>query len=289
MIFQKILKFILAFALLLSFSTPAFANNGWDYIGSDLRVDLPEVSSARDFQVWIATNGTVNSWDTTTSATSAWLGVYILPAPTFFQVGVYVNKYGYHWFAMTDGSQINCLEGSFWQSTPPYTGCMGDPYVYIPSNPQSQKFELVSYSNGNWIARVYDMNGNGHDVATISLSNVIINRINVTFEQIWGGYDSDLYNNAVFAFKHPQYMKWGTGFQDWPDSNTAQLYNPQTSYVYPSGTNGTAFCPVQYGAAWNFGNDPRAWYAGTRVSNLNIICNFNLFQFDYVPIMYNSP
>ncbi len=199
-----------------------------------------------------------------------------------------MDNAGYHWFAMTDGPQIICSEGRFFTSTPPYIGCEGDPYVYI-SPIQFQQFEIVTYLDGYWIARVYEANSNGHDVAKIPLLSVNINRVNVTFEQAWGGYESDPYNNAIFAFKHPQYMIWGTGFQEWPNSNIAQLYSPQTSFVYPTGTNGTAFCPVQYGAAWNFGNDPRAWYAGTEVSSLDIICTFNLFQFDYIPIIYNSP
>ncbi|HEX7556800.1 MAG TPA: hypothetical protein VF338_09265 [Leptolinea sp.] len=203
-----------------------------------------------------------------------------------------VNKTGYHWFAMTDGSQITCLDGSFYQSTPPYVGCTGDPYIYISEN-QFQRFELINKLDGYWYARVYEIDGTGHevghDVARITLSNLVISRINATFEQYWGGQSSNLYNNAVFVFKHPQYMKWGVGFQEWPNSDIAPLYSPQTSFVYPSGHNGTGFCPTHYGASWNFGNNPRIWYAGSWVSSLNIICNFNLFQFNYMPTIYKSP
>ena len=286
--FQKIFGPIFAFALILALSTPAFANNGWDYMGGELRVDLPEVSSAKDYRVWIATNSVPNLQDPTSSTTSAWLGVYILPAPTFFQVGILVDNAGFHWFAMTDGPQISCLQGNFFYTTLPYKGCMGDPGVWI-SPPRPQQFELLTYSDGYWYARVWESDGTGHDVAKIPLSSVIINRANATFEQAWAGYDSNPYNNALFTFSHPQYMKPGVDFQDWPNSKRTPSSTPQTSYIFPAGTNGDAFCTVQYGAVWNFGNDPRGWYAGTKTSSLNIQCRFRLFQFSYVPIIYKSP
>jgi len=49
----KFLGLILVFALILSNSSLALADEGWDYMGSDLRVDLAEVNSARDYQVCI--------------------------------------------------------------------------------------------------------------------------------------------------------------------------------------------------------------------------------------------
>ncbi|HEX7556799.1 MAG TPA: hypothetical protein VF338_09260 [Leptolinea sp.] len=82
----KFLGLILVFALILSNSSLALADEGWDYMGSDLRVDLAEVNSARDYQVWINANGVANLGDPTSSFTTAWLGIYILPSPTFFRL-----------------------------------------------------------------------------------------------------------------------------------------------------------------------------------------------------------
>lgn len=184
---------------------------------------------------------------------------------------------------MTDGPQIECTEGSALPTTPPYSGCIGNANQWVASG-QYQEFEIVSYGDGYWIARVHEAGGGGHDVARIASSSQTITRANATFEQAWGGYDSDPYLPAIFSFRHPQYMIWGNGFQEWPNSGIAST---QQSYIYPTGTGGTDFCPTHYMFLWAFdwelGLDPRSWYAGDSVVGTNMVCNAILFMYNYVP------
>lgn len=79
---RKLALLILIFTLCLSLPYTVHANNGWDYMAGELRVDLPIVSNSRDYSVMILANGPANTWDPTSSTTSAWLAVYI---PVFFR------------------------------------------------------------------------------------------------------------------------------------------------------------------------------------------------------------
>ncbi len=274
--FHKFGIFVLSFVIILSIPNLAYANTGNDHIGGELRVDLPIVSNSGDYRVSIAGNGPVNNWDTTPSYTSAWLAVYL---PVFFQVGMVVNSTGYHWFAMTDGPQIECLAGTTWNSTPPYKGCIENlNLTHYISPGYYQDVEIVSYMDGYWIARFYEVDGTPHDVARIPSNAQTVTRVSANFEEPWVA-DSDPYLPAVFAFRHPQYMVWGDDFRDWPIST-----NDNKSIIYPSGPG---LCPLHYGAVLLWGNEPRTWYAGSSLYNYNMVCNATLFLFNFMPIINN--
>jgi hypothetical protein len=193
-----------------------------------------------------------------------------------------VDKNGYHWFAMTTASQITCIQGGVWNTTPPYKGCKGDSYVYV-APAQLNEYELYTSTGiGYWYARVYDASGIGHDVARIPATSRVATQVTATFEEAWGGYDADPYLPAVYVLSNPEYWKTGVGYQAWPNST-----NSQQSLIIANNVPPVNFCPQQYGSVLNWG-DLRTWYSGTSLTHEYMVCNAILFMFNFLPLVEKS-
>jgi hypothetical protein len=129
----------------------------------------------------------------------------------------------------------------------------------------------VTYADGHWIARVCEANGGTcYDVARIWSSSVQIYRAQATMEEgFWGPDDPGF--TADFYIGHPQYMVWGDGFHEWPESLGGGGQDFQ-NYIRAVSAPPWNFCPVQYGADPHWG-DAREWFAGTG----GPICDWLLF------------
>ncbi len=129
-------------------------------------------------------------------------------------------------------------------------GCMGSPDD-LTTNGEWTRYELVTYGQGFWIARVYDQNSNGHDVAKIYSSSGTIYRMENAGEEGWdasqtGGIDP--YITMQYSQYHIEYKNPGQPFQLWPGPGAG------TTQGYP--------CPYKYGADINLAGDSRYWYSG---------------------------
>ncbi len=230
---------------------------GNSFIVADLRVDLPAVYQSRDYRVLLASWDKPNTGDTR-NFTTAWLGVFLGQyngqpfSGQFSQVGLQTTRSGIRWFVYAEPT-VTCLEGTQPPNDPYH--CYGS-YGQLVNLYQWHSVELVKYPQDNfWIARVYETDGTGHDVAkTWSASN----RIYLARSDTEEGYyeDSDPHITASFYHWHPQYMDWGIGWQEWPRS-TGGAGN-STIWVWPS-----SICPNYYGATPNMFGDERSWFAGT--------------------------
>lgn len=262
-----------------------YADN--DFVVADLRTDLTEVNQAWDYRV------NLMAYDSPSSPggyTTTWLGVdldeFIPGVPfsaQFTQVGLMTDAQNdVYWFVYAEPG-VECLEGDpAWQTSCPNPpcGCVGDPYELVSLNTWHW-VELVTYEQGYWIARVYEADGYAHDVAKIWSSNTQIWDADVAMEEAYSN-PPDPYLSASFYHWHPQWLLWGTGFQEWPESiNT----HKSTISAFDQDGNNT-FCPDHYGATPNWLGDPRAWYAGTG----GHLCNWVLFPgyHDYLPIVLRN-
>lgn len=251
---------------------------GNSFIVGDLRVDLPSVYEARDYRVLLG------AWDKPSTGdrrnfTTAWLGVFLAQyngqpdSGQFSQVGIETKRDGVRWFVYAEPG-VTCLRGSH----PDPRHCYGD-YSDLINLGEWHRVELVKYTQDNfWIARVYETNGTGHDVATISSTS---NRIYLARSDTEEGYyeSTDPYITASFYHWHPQYMDWGIGWQDWPQSTGGT--GSSTIWVSPA-----AICPDHYGATPNMFGDERSWFAGTG----GRVCSWLLFPSThaYLPIVLKN-
>jgi hypothetical protein len=123
-----------------------------------------------------------------------------------------------YWFAYAEPG-LECLEGdpAWGDACPnPPCGCVGDAYELV-SLETWHMVELVSYLEGFVIARVYDEQGIPLDVAKIWSRSTRVWDAYVAMEE---GYNEppDPYLTAEISDWHPQWMLWGTSYQDWPSS-----------------------------------------------------------------------
>jgi adenosylcobinamide amidohydrolase len=228
-----------------------------DFMQASLRGDLSDVYYAFDYRIQLFTSGQGNApapWFTT-----AWLSVNLAqgdPGPypdKFTQIGIKTNVSGTFWFVESEAG-VTCSLGHqrSWRL------CEGDPNQFVSPNNWSY-VELATYLQGFWIARVYEPNGTPHDVATIQSGSGRIWEPNATFEEAYN-LSYDPHYNAYFYFKHPQYMSWTTGFQEWVTSVGSGADN----FIYATDLDGqNTFCAQNYGATPYYSGDSRAWYAGT--------------------------
>jgi len=243
---------LLALTLFIT-STAAivFAQEGYDFVVGDLRVDLSEVYYARDYKVHLLANDKPTSGEDG-DFTAAWLGVFLaeyIPGQPgsglFSQVGLKTDKNGIYWFVYSEAG-VTCDRGR--QPDPEHCyGAYGD-LVALGSWHQ---VELVKYTQNNyWIARVYDSGGTAYDVARIWSDS---NRIYLARSDTEQGYfeSSDPYLTASFYHWHPQYMKWGTGWQEWPESS-----GDNCNSIWTEAINGPDLCPAHYGADPYWTGDP---------------------------------
>lgn len=237
---------------------------GPDFVSADLRVDQPAVNQSGDYTTLILAGNKPNPLASGSGFTAGWLGIDLAannqtPAPNgkkypdrFTQVGLLTDSTGVRWFAWSEEGNyqpVECLRGSqLW----PNLGCAGN-YNDLVSQDQWRKVELVTYGQGFWIARIYDQNGTGYDVAKIFSSSEQVYRVTNTTEEAYQdvvGPDPNM--RAEFLFYHPKYMVWGTGFQEW-SATSGNLRN--FLWTWPEG-----ICPNFYGAV-NY--EPRYWFAGS--------------------------
>ncbi|MBI4672148.1 MAG: hypothetical protein HY741_10840 [Chloroflexi bacterium] len=227
--------------------------NGNDHVVGDLRADAI-VNQAKDYTSEILAGGKPSSVPNLSSYTAGWLGINLAendqtPAPNgkiypwrFTQVGLQTNAKGVRWFVYSEQGHYQatqCLRGSDEQW--PGLGCSGN-YNDLVALGRWTKVELVTYMNqGFWIARIYDQNGRAYDVAKIFHPSLQVFRVQVTTEEAYAGVSGpDPHIYAEFYHNRPQYMVWGTGFQDWPASAGGNVNN---LWTFPPG-----ICPDLYGA-----------------------------------------
>lgn len=251
---------ILALTLCVTSAVAIVLAEGNDFVIGDLRVDLSEVYNARDYKVHLLANDKPSS-GSDDDFTTAWLGVflaqYIPGVPDsgqFSQVGLLTKKDGIRWFVYAEPT-VTCLRG--WHDPDDDRHCYGFVNDLVALGSWHQ-MELVKYTQNNyWIARVYDSNGIAYDVAKIWSDS---NRIYLARSDTEEGYveSSDPYLTASFYHWHPWYMKWGTGWQEWPESS-----GDNCNSIWTEAINGPDPCPAHYGADPYWTGDPRAWFAGT--------------------------
>lgn len=233
---------------------------GNDFVVGELRVDLSEVYDSKDYRVLLLANDKPNA---SGGMTVAWLGLDLaqyngqLYSAQFSQVGLYTDNVGLYWFVYAEPG-VTCLRG-----TTQFGTCMGGrPCGCIGTSSDIVSLgtwhwvELVTYGQGYWIARVYDTNTNAYDVALIWSTSPRIYFAQSTTEEAYT-VAQDPFLTASFYHWHPQYMQWGTGWQEWPRSR-GNIVSNSTIWVSPS-----SICPSHYGATPNMFGDERSWYAGT--------------------------
>ncbi len=239
---------------------PPAAKAGNDFVDTELRVDQQSVNQAHDYSALVAaTNGpAVNSpCCFSTGWLSAFLGQYngTVYSGQFSQVGLMTdNQGGIYWFVYAEPG-VQCLRGTqAWVGGTPAAvrGCVGA-YNDLVTRGNWTKVELVTYGQGFWIARVYDQNSVGHDVAKIMSTSLKIYRASVVGEE---GYAAatDPFLTMSYYFWHPQYMVSGQGFHDWPATSRAG-----SNYLFVSPAS---VCPGPYGAALKLSGDARFWWDG---------------------------
>jgi hypothetical protein len=261
---------LVSIAFLISFTLfPSIAFAGNSFMTGQLRIDPPEVYSAHDYIVSIDIGSQLTS-GASADFTTGWLGIHV---PDFVQVGFMAKTTGVRWFVEEFSSSvtIQCFQGTFISDIGGGgEACYGTIGDRVSLN-HFQTVELVTYNQGFWIARVYDQFGNPLDVARLDVSTPTnnITKATVTMEE---GYteSSDPYLLATFFFSHPKYFIGGTGnpFAEWPASA-----GTNTNRLTPSPTG---ICPNHYYAKLNFGNDPRVWYAGSKIQGSGV-CSANIF------------
>jgi hypothetical protein len=251
------LGLLLATIALTAAFVPTIASAGNDFVDTELRVDLPVIFQARDYIAYVAPTAKPAS---TGAYTNGWLGLNLASytgatySAQFSQVGLMTYNTGVQWFVYAEPG-VQCLRGTnAWVGTDGVVrGCVGS-FSDLVSVGQWTKVELVTYGQGFWIARVYDQNSVGHDVAKIwSTSLRIYRAFQVSEEGYW--VSSDPYLTMSYYHWHPQYMAGGQGFQDWPASGSTG----STNYLF---TSPSTICPGHYGAYLRLSGDPRYWFDG---------------------------
>jgi len=271
---------LLAFALCVLVGTAVAVAGGNSFVIADLRVDLPAVYNARDYRTYLYAADKPSTGDPGNFAT-AWLGLFLAQyngqpfSGQFAQVGPTTDQTGVRWFVYAE-PDVTCLRGT--QRDP--HSCYGN-YGDLVNLNEWHRYELVKYTQDNfWIARVYDINGIGYDVAKIWHTS---NRIYLARSDTEEGYyeSADPYITMKFYHYDPEYMQWGVGFQQWPTS-TGGSGNSTIS------TSPASICPDHYGAKPNVLGDERYWFAGTGGQ----VCSWVLFPsaHAYLPaILKNYP
>jgi hypothetical protein len=247
--FARLVGAMLALAAMIS---APIAQAGSDQIVVDLRVDQPAVYGAADFVTDMFATAT-NSSPQGSDWTPGYLGLYDAPNSGFVQVGLGTNNNSIFWFVWADPGTVTCLI----PNTQIGNGCNGA-YNDIAHLGAWHRVELVNYGSG-WIARVYEANsGVSHDVATIAASGSRVYRVMEAGEEVFSSPTTDPGLQYGYLHNHPQYMVWGTGFQQWPASSGGNNNTLFVSKVSPR----PSVCPDPYTAAINLGGDNRYWWTG---------------------------
>lgn len=258
-----------------------YASAGNDLITGYLRVDQGVVANSDDYTTYLLSTQIPS---TAYGFTTNWLGITGVDSTTFAQVGLIGWNDGLRWFVFTySPSGVDCLRGSgYWGQNPngKYKGCRGSVGDLVSMN-NWYKVELVSYGQGFWIARVYDTYSIAHDVAKIWIN---VSTIYKAYNAVEEGYStiSDPQLEGSFYQYSPQYMIWGSGFADWPQSTLPRSANPpESGGNYSRIIADSVFCPSYFSASVNVFGLERAWYGGNSGDG---ICDWVLFP----PISYSG-
>jgi hypothetical protein len=221
-IFSAILLVVSLF--LSDFSLVHAGEDGW--LTATLRTDLTAVRTAKDYITFLEIVQYPNSniqWQNQWWS-KGYLKIYIpnTPPSVFMEVGIRLRKLydplvaPRKWYvdAPGPGLSIQCLRGTYIQ----FSSCVGDDNDSLTTTAAEYRFELVTYGDGFWIARVQNMSTlQIADVARISTSSTVANNV---FVSMWLKEGSDPPpNKAIFRHRDPSYMVWGSGFQLWPLSS----------------------------------------------------------------------
>lgn len=266
--------------MLISAVVGAVSAAGNTFFTADLRTDLPEVYSAGDYRVKIAAERLPAT--AFPSYTAGYLGINLAPpesASQITRVGLMADQTGLYWFVYSQ-SLIRCLQGTpVWWSDAlgQYQGCKESAIQMIQQG-FSHTVELVSYGQGEWIARVFDTAETGYDIAVITNPGEQVYDADVNFEEAYVQLQ-DPYLSSAFVFYRPQYNTWNSaeGFADWPANST---WHRNT--LYADSASNTDLCPSHYAVKSMYGS-PRAWYAGT--SGVATACSLTLFNETYLPLV----
>jgi hypothetical protein len=254
-------------ALFLALTQVASAD--YDQVRVTLSLGSPDVQSL-DYRGWIYAGYNIAPLPSTplyTAYAAGWLGFWLSPCPwppdywgqcQFSQVGYLADRDGLRWFVYAEPG-VQCLAGSnYWYHNGVLIGCLSNVNDRVRIG-TFQIFEMVRYMQDNfWVVRVYDPNGSPLDVAKIWSTSAAIFKAEMTSEEGIATGVNDPNIMLRYYHYHPQYMKWGTGFLDWPDSGGGQ-----NNILDTISSPAHAFCPQQYGAVQRIANDPKSWFAGT--------------------------
>lgn len=287
---------ITAITLLVSSTKPIFAQppeptpvpiepeNYNDWIITDLYTAIN--GGARDYKHNVYLDSLPEGFPNYQGTISGWFSINVNGEPSgegdgFIQVGLIGFYNGATWFVSADPERANsldveCLYGhDQWEGR----GCLGNIGEFGTEIDRWFTFELVSYGQGFWIARVYGSNGASHDAAKIYYASTLIHDASTTSEQSWPGSEfmSNPENTMQFYHWNPSYMIWGYGFQRWPPTESGQSWqNFATVLTNHPNIGPLDICNAVYGTEPPPINPsyPRLWYMGSGGS----VC--------YEPIMF---
>lgn len=258
----------------------ALASGGNDFLNGELRVDQPAIYNAGDYRAQLSAGITPSSG---VDYTTAWLGVDLAQytgvtySGLFSQVGLLTDSTGVHWFVYTEAGAYCLMGNQAWGTF----GCEGNPGDLVSLGPW-YRVEIINVGSGYWYFRVYDINGNFHDLAFTHVNNSTrIYRAYATEEEAYT-VATDPYLPAAFYISHPQYLLTSGYWQEWPWSEGGH----DNTIIAKDNYNNNTFCPQQYGANPNYAGDERAWYAGTNGQ----VCWWLLFPSShvYLPLILNN-
>lgn len=219
----------LLFLLICTPALTAFAG-GEDYVTVLLRTDRESIQKGTDF---IHSISPYPPMPTTGGETRGYFNITFTTYQNIW-VGLITKSAGVQWFVSTTVGSITCLRGSSaWGGG----ACLGA-YADHTSLTTWSKVELVSYTPGTWIARIYDEAGNAADLATISVSSTALVMVSrVEGQEAWTT-STDPHLNMAFYHKDPSYMKSGV-WQLWPGTTATSQHN--RLFTAPTGV-----CPTYY-------------------------------------------
>jgi hypothetical protein len=262
---KKISPVILVVSLILFSFTAARAEDGW--LTTTLRIDLTDVRLARDYITFldIQQYPQDQSMLTTRQNSRGYLKMYPGSFTSqYMEVGIRIRKLNdpviaaRAWYVDAPLHSVQCLRGTQVNSS----FCSGAGNDSLTTTDAEYRFELVTYGNNFWIARVQNMSTLAiADVAKITSSAVSVNGV---FNSLWIDEQGDpAPNETIVLLRNPSYMLWGSGFQLWPLSSGGN--NNTFAAVSLAG------CPTYYKGA-TVGT--RSWLAGNLAAGA---CSLNPF------------
>ena len=210
-----------------------------------------------------------------TASVAGWLGIH--PGSThvnnFIQVGITSSFNRTSWFVSLDPNfnntgvpQILCLRGipSWYDINNRAHGCLGNSGDLGIGLQNWGRFQLVTYGDGKWIARVRNNATNQvADVAFIYNSNTTLASAEVTMEEWWSGLGGNPWVNGGFYSNDLKY-RTGSYWAHWP-SNIGSNYGNAT--IGTVSNSGSQICPDHYRVQSYVQGNPYLWYLGVAGSN----------------------